>query len=136
MASKSQKGIEPIDDELPMETQGEPIDPLWEPGPDGPEPETESEPGPPDAEATGISVYIGPSIFGLITAGTVYPKDRKAALADLSEAVGRYPLIASLVVDAEDLPASRIKVKTPGNLLCANYGKLAGEVNKGGITNA
>ena len=133
MASKKTNEFEPTDEDMPMNAMGETEEQIDETviestvldGPD-----------PPDAEATGISVYIGPSIFGVITTGTVYPKERNAVIGDMTDAVKRYPLIASLIINIEDLPISRIKVKTPGNLLYANYNKLAGELNQGGNTNA
>ena len=46
-------------------------------------------------------------------------------LAELGPALERHPLIASLVVTSDTLPADRIKVKTAGNLLNVNYKKLA-----------
>ena len=77
-----------------------------------------------DASGAGFCVYIGPSIRGMIQSGTVYRGERAAVLTELASAVEQYPLIASLVVDGTTLPADRIKVKTPGNLLFVNYRKL------------
>ena len=50
---------------------------------------------------------------------------RKEVLDTLAPVIEQHPLIASLVVSDETLPADRIKVKTPGNLLYVNYHKLA-----------
>ena len=78
-----------------------------------------------DGRAAGFCVYLGPSIRGVIQSGTVYPGGRAAVLEELSPALERYPLIASLVVTSDTLPQDRIKVKTAGNLLNVNYKKLA-----------
>ena len=57
---------------------------------------------------------------------TTKKSDGKAAvLKELAPALERHPLIASLVVTSDTLPADRIKVKTAGNLLNVNYKKLA-----------
>lgn len=71
-------------------------------------------------------VYVGPSIAGVIQKGTVYRGGKEEALETVKEAVGRYPLIASLIIPDRLLPESRIKARTPGNLLYVNYHKLAG----------
>ncbi len=78
-----------------------------------------------DGKAAGFCVYLGPSIRGVIQSGTVYPGGRDTVLKELSPALERYPLIASLVVTGDTLPQDRIKVKTAGNLLNVNYKKLA-----------
>ena len=56
---------------------------------------------------------------------TIYRGGRKEVLDSLAPVIEQHPLIASLVVSDETLPADRIKVKTPGNLLYVNYHKLA-----------
>lgn len=77
------------------------------------------------AEAPGFCVYLGPTMMGVIQRGTIYRGSREDVLASLSKVIEQHPLIASLVVSADTLPADRIKVKTPGNLLYVNYHKLA-----------
>jgi len=69
---------------------------------------------------------LGPSILGVIGSGTVYNSDKAATLDGLAPAVGKYPLIASLIVPGAELPKSRIDVKQAGSLLHANYSRLAG----------
>jgi len=73
-------------------------------------------------------VYLGPSIRGAVASGTVYPSGREATLKELSGVADRFPLVASLVVSGKDLPAARLKVKKPGELLHFNYSKLAGQL--------
>ena len=68
------------------------------------------------ADTGGFCVYLGP---------TIYRGGRKEVLDFLAPVIEQHPLIASLVVSDETLPADRIKVKTPGNLLYVNYHKLA-----------
>lgn len=51
--------------------------------------------------------------------------DKQDALAQISAAVEKYPLIATLVIPGDQVSEARIKVKTPGNLLYVNYHKLA-----------
>ena len=51
--------------------------------------------------------------------------DKQDALAQISAAVEKYPLIATLVIPGDQVSEARIKVKTPGNLLYVNYHRLA-----------
>lgn len=82
-----------------------------------------------DAKSAGFSVYIGPTILGVIQSGHVYDGSRAEVLKALAPIVEEQPLIADLVVDGATLPVDRIKVKTPGNLLFVQYKKLAtGEI--------
>lgn len=93
-----------------------------------PEPETVAEiETPPEqpAETGGFSVYLGPSIRGVIQSGTIFPGPREKAVAALPAAVEKYPLIPALIVTGETLAEDRVKVKTPGNLLYVNYNRLA-----------
>lgn len=78
----------------------------------------------PEAQKVGFCVYLGPTILGVIQHGTVYSGTKEAALASISPAVQRYPLIATLMVTGDTLPVDCIKVKTPGNLLYVTYHKL------------
>ena len=77
------------------------------------------------ADIGGFCVYLGPTMMGVIQRGTIYRGGRKEVLDSLAPVIDQHPLIASLVVSDETLPADRIKVKTPGNLLYVNYHKLA-----------
>lgn len=75
----------------------------------------------------GFCVYLGPTIHHTIQAGTVLRGTKKEVLSSLAAVVEAHPLVASLIVTGENLPADRIKVRTPGNLLYVNYHKLAGK---------
>ena len=79
---------------------------------------------------SGFYCYIGPNLKKLIQTGTIYRGTRADALAKAAEAIKAQPLVKTLIVSGDALPAARIKVKTPGNVLYANYQKLAGKEGK------
>ena len=74
------------------------------------------------AKSAGFCMYIGPSI---VQQARILYGDKQDALAQISAAVEKYPLIATLVIPGDQVSEARIKVKTPGNLLYVNYHKLA-----------
>ena len=84
--------------------------------------------GPPNA--SGFYIYIGPNIKKYIQTGTIYRGTRANALKQAAEAIKAHPLVKTLIVSGDALPEARIKVKTPGNALYANYKKLAGKEGK------
>ena len=86
------------------------------------------------AKSAGFCMYIGPSIVGTIQQARILYGDKQAALTQISAAVEKYPLIASLVIPGDQVSEARIKVKTPGNLLYVNYHKLADRKKEGGVT--
>lgn len=69
-------------------------------------------------------VYLGPTITNVVQSGTVYSGSKPEVLESISEAVKKYPLIATLIVTDKTLSDDRVKVKTPGNVLYVNYNKL------------
>lgn len=79
-----------------------------------------------NARTAGFSVYIGPTIPGVITKGKLIRGSRDVALVDseLRLSISRNPRIAELIVDGIDLPESRIKVKTKGDALYKSYRAL------------
>lgn len=77
--------------------------------------------------ASGFYIYIGPNIKKYIQTGTVYRGTRAHALKQAAAAIEAYPLVKTLIVSGDTLPEARIKIKTPGNALYANYKKLAGK---------
>lgn len=76
---------------------------------------------------SGIYMYIGPNIKGLIQTGTIYRGTREDAFSKAGQAIAKHPLVKSLIVSGEALPLARIRVRTPGNVLYTNYQKLAGK---------
>lgn len=79
---------------------------------------------------SGFYIYIGPNIKKHIQTGTVYRGTRANALKRAAAAIEAYPLVKTLIVSGDALPEARIKVKTPGNALYANYKKLVGKEGK------
>lgn len=76
---------------------------------------------------SGFYIYIGPSLRGLIRNGDMFRGDRENALAKAEKAIAAQPLVKTLIVSGDSLHQARIKVKTPGNALYANYRKIAGK---------
>ena len=79
---------------------------------------------------SGFYIYIGPNIKKHIQTGTIYRGTRAHALKQAAAAIEAHPLVKTLIVSGDALPEARIKVKTPGNALYANYKKLAGKEGK------
>lgn len=79
---------------------------------------------------SGFYIYIGPNIKKHIQTGTIYRGTRAHALKQAAEAIEAHPLVKTLIVSGDALPEARLKVKTPGNALYANYKKLAGKEGK------
>jgi len=84
----------------------------------------------PERNASGFYIYIGPNLKKLIQTGTIYRGTRRNALTKAADAIAAQPLVKTLIVSGDALPSARLKVKTPGNVLYANYQKLAGKEGK------
>lgn len=84
----------------------------------------------PEGCAAGFYCYIGPNLKKLIQTGTVYRGTREDALARAAEAIKAEPLVKTLIVSGDALPAALVRVKTPGNALYTSYRKLAGKEGK------
>lgn len=78
---------------------------------------------------SGFCCYIGPNLKGLLQTGTVFRGTREEAYASAAKVIEAHPEVKSLIISGNALPAARIRVKTPGNILYANFHKLA---KKGG----
>lgn len=92
-----------------------------------PDSATEATPKAAETNKSGFYIYIGPNIKGLIQTGTIYRGDRENAYKAAAAAIEKRPKVKSLIVSGDALPEARLKVKTPGNILYANYMKLAGK---------
>ena len=79
-----------------------------------------------ERNVSGIHCYIGPSIRGLIKHGTVYRGTRAQALDAAKAAIEAQPLVKTLIVSGDSLPAARLKTKTPGNALHQSYQRIIG----------
>ena len=83
--------------------------------------------GPP----SGFYIYLGPTIRGLIQANEIYRGNREYALTKAQPAIQKYPLIKTLIIPGDYLPAARLKLKSSGNALHANYTRLVEQVKDG-----
>ena len=77
-----------------------------------------------EANTSGFYIYIGPNIKGLIQTGSIYRGDREHAHQMAAAAIEKHPKVKTLIVAGDALPEARLKVKTPGNILYANYNEL------------
>lgn len=66
-------------------------------------------------------VYIGPTIRSAIQQNTILSGTREEVLKKLEYATEKYPLIASLLISAEELAEARKLIKQPGNRLYEVY---------------
>jgi hypothetical protein len=73
-------------------------------------------------------MYIGPTVNGVITYGTIFGTGKAQTIRELGGAIEQYPRIAALIVPGGELPEARVKVSTPGNYLYEAYRKM----NNGG----
>lgn len=80
----------------------------------------------------GAFVYIGASLLGVVTNGTIFTRTTKSAItADISaraevRGLGAYvPDISRLVVRVTDFPAAKSKLKAGGNALSAAYERIS-----------
>ena len=79
---------------------------------------------------SGFYIYIGPNIKGLIQTGSIYRGDREHAHQMAAAAIEKHPKVKSLIVSGDALPEVRLRVKTPGNVLYANYNELKNPAGK------
>lgn len=75
-----------------------------------------------------IYCYIGPNIRGYLHTGQVFRGEREDILRELAEAVGKHPLIKTLLIPGESLATARLRVMEPGTGHYANYQKLKNEL--------
>ena len=80
-----------------------------------------------EVNKSGVYVYIGPNIKGLIQTGSIYRGTREDAYKAAAATIEKQPRVKTLIVSGDALPEARLKVKVPGNVLYANYKKLAGK---------
>lgn len=76
---------------------------------------------------SGFYCYIGPNLKNLIQTGAIYIGTREKALEKAAEAIKAQPLVKTLIVSGDTLGENLQRVKKPGNILFANYQKLAGK---------
>lgn len=77
-----------------------------------------------EANTSGFYIYIGPNIKGLIQTGSIFRGNREHAHQMAAAAIEKHPKVKSLIVSGDALPEARLRVKSPGNVLYANYNEL------------
>lgn len=80
------------------------------------------------APTANYAVYIGPTIRGIVNYGAIYQGSADEIRAALDAGIKKYPHIAALLIPGEQLAEARIKIKTPGNVLYAQYQMLLKEL--------
>lgn len=83
------------------------------------------------AAGAGYCVYLGPSIRGSVQYGAVIPGSKADICSQYAEAIGKFPLVAALIVPGERLAEARVQIKTPGNALYYQLRRLAAQVAAG-----
>jgi hypothetical protein len=80
--------------------------------------------------ASGIYVYVGPTIHGRIQSGTVFEGGKAQALALCAEAIARFPGVERLIVPAERLAETRENIRLKKGLAYRVYKDLAAGPSK------
>ncbi len=75
-------------------------------------------------EKSGVFVYLGPPIRGVISYAAIHTGKRSEVIGHLSGAIEAYPQIERLIVEDYEVAAARKKIKAGGNLLAAAYSDL------------
>ena len=84
----------------------------------------------PAPRPAGFCAYIGPSIYGVIQAGTIYPGNFYEARRQAADAIKKYPLIEKLIIPGEQLPDVKAKFAAGGSYLNIIYQRLIKEAAK------
>ncbi len=74
---------------------------------------------------SGVFVYVGPSVRGVIQCGAIFRGTRDEVTEKLSEAIERYPEIEKLIVKDCDITKTKEKLKSGISSLSIAYSKLA-----------
>ena len=73
------------------------------------------------SEDSGVYVYVGPSIKGVIQESTIYHGSLEAIHRKLAAAIEKYPKIARLIVKDTELSAARAEIRKGGTSLAHAY---------------
>ena len=84
----------------------------------------ETKPEKKTSERSGVFVYLGPSIRGVITHAAIYTGKRSEVIAGLADVITAYPAVERLIVADCDVAAAKKKIKEGGNLLAKAYADL------------
>jgi hypothetical protein len=84
----------------------------------------------PAESASGIYVYVGPTIMGKIQSGMIFSGGRARALTLCADAIARCPGVKRLIVPAERLAETRENIRLKKGLAYRVYRDLAAEPSK------
>lgn len=76
-----------------------------------------------------FSVYVGPTIPGVVQEGTIFPEPREETARKFAERFPDRPGLLPLIVDSDALARALADVKKPGTALGHSYKKAA--MNRG-----
>lgn len=76
------------------------------------------------ADESGVFVYIGPSIRGIVQNGSIFTGTINEVKAKLSTAIEKYPKVERLIIRDVDLAEAREKIKSGGNSLSIAFNAL------------
>ncbi len=96
-----------------------------------PAPKAEQKPAKTAESPSGVWLYIGPNIKGVIHTGKLFRGSRAQVLKKAETALEKVPEIQRLIVAGETLTQDRARVKTPGNALYETYQVLAKKEKEG-----
>ena len=78
-------------------------------------------------KSAGYSIYMGPSLKGILQTGTIIPGSVKEALRrpEIVIALNHKPSLKALIVDGADFPKAMAELKTQGSDLYKLYRRIA-----------
>lgn len=78
------------------------------------------------AKSSSVSVYIGPSIKGVIQNGTIFMGSPAEAIKEplVQIALQTRPGIKALIIDASELSDAKKRINTPGDTLYKQYSDI------------
>ena len=76
------------------------------------------------SETSGVFVYLGPTIRGVIAHAAILTGTRSEVCARFSGVISEHPSVERLIVADCDVAAAKKKIKEGGNLLAKAYADL------------
>lgn len=73
------------------------------------------------AHSDGVFVYLGPSIRGIISNGSIYHGTKTEVVSSLQSVIAKYPKVETLLIRDSDLIEARKKLSQDGNRLSIAY---------------
>lgn len=82
------------------------------------------------AKTSGVFLYLGPTIRGIIQRGSIYRGTREEVVAKLAPAISKYPEIEKLIFADKEVGAAAMKIKSAGNYLNTLFGSIAAKATQ------